>query len=108
MVQFKAEPLGLPGTKDYSTAVLAPAGHGRVYVWERRLLARLLTSLGQPPIRVILWDGEEIDSTDGTPLLTITFHDRRALLATVFDARWVLGMVMHRDGLRSRGLGPLS
>jgi cyclopropane-fatty-acyl-phospholipid synthase len=53
---------------------------GGVTVVERRLLESLLESLGNPPIRIRLWTGEEVISANTQPVATMTIHDRGALM----------------------------
>lgn len=47
---------------------------------ERRLLEGLLRAAGRPPIRVVLWDGEQIPWGGGPAVATMTIRDRGALL----------------------------
>ncbi len=53
----------------------APHG-GRERVWavERWLVRRLLDSLGRPPVRLVLWNGEELGHA--APEASVIIHDR--------------------------------
>jgi cyclopropane-fatty-acyl-phospholipid synthase len=53
---------------------------GRISVVDRYSLRKLLPLLGNPPVRVVLWNGEEIDPVSGSPVATITLRDRKVLL----------------------------
>jgi len=52
----------------------------RVFAAEKLLLASLLESLGNPPVRLVLWDGQEIASQGSPPLARVLIRDRGALL----------------------------
>lgn len=61
------------------------------YSWEKRLLKKLLTSLGNPPVGGVLWNGEEVLACEGTPATRLLFHSRRALLKTLLDPELYFG-----------------
>jgi cyclopropane-fatty-acyl-phospholipid synthase len=42
-------------------------------------LSSLLRHMGRPPLRIVLWDGEEIYGSDDPPIASIRIHDRRTL-----------------------------
>ena len=44
-----------------------PTGRGRVSAVVTTLLRWLLDAIGNPPIRFILWDGEEVATSDAEP-----------------------------------------
>jgi cyclopropane-fatty-acyl-phospholipid synthase len=52
---------------------------------EGRLLLQTLQALGNPPIRVTLWNGEEIASSTDTPVAHIKVHDRATLLKLLIN-----------------------
>ncbi|MBI5612283.1 MAG: class I SAM-dependent methyltransferase [Gammaproteobacteria bacterium] len=56
---------------------------GRVYGIERRLLKFLLRILGNPPVAFVLWNGDQIAASTGTPLMRVLIHDRAALFDVV-------------------------
>jgi cyclopropane-fatty-acyl-phospholipid synthase len=53
---------------------------GRVSAFDRFSLQRILTILGNPPVRLVLWNGEEINPSSGLAVATITLRDRSVLL----------------------------
>jgi len=63
----------------------APPAGARVYPPERWLLRRMLGRLGNPAIRVALWDGQEITTSDQTPVATVRIRDRRTLLGLIVN-----------------------
>ncbi len=52
---------------------------------EARMILRLLTKLGDLPLRVILPDGEEFSAGNAPPVGTLKFHDRRTVWALAID-----------------------
>lgn len=52
---------------------------------ERWLLRKMLQTLGDPPLRVVLWDGREIGPADGSVDHRVLIHDRRTLWNLIFD-----------------------
>jgi len=45
---------------------------------ERRLARRLLRAVGSPPVRVVLWNGEEFAESADASIARIVFRDRAA------------------------------
>ena len=58
---------------------------------EGRLLRQLLGMLGDPPIRLQLWNGEAVAPPAATPLATFGIADRGALLRLIADPEMQLG-----------------
>ena len=56
-------------------------------VWEleRLALRRLLRAVGDPPMTVVLWDGQEIPPAGGSSLAKLVIRDRRTLWMLVFN-----------------------
>lgn len=59
--------LGRSATSSTATAV------------DRWLVRRMLYTLGQPPLSVVLWNGETFDPGRATPVARVHIHDRGAL-----------------------------
>ena len=49
---------------------------------ERRLVIQVLNIVGNPPVRVRLWNGESFGASE--PKATVTFHSRRALYRLLY------------------------
>jgi len=89
MNKNKAELLTVPPVpdSDQSAGAGARLGHARdrvfsarrVYGADRRLLRRLLKTMGNPPIRFLLWNGEEVSGTENSPVAQVFIGDRGAL-----------------------------
>jgi len=50
---------------------------------ERWLLGRLLKSMGDPPLQIVLWNGEVITTTGQSPVARILFKKRRSMLSVL-------------------------
>jgi cyclopropane-fatty-acyl-phospholipid synthase len=61
---------------------LRPILGNKVFSAEKLLLARMLESLGNPPLRLVLWDGQEI-ATHASPIARVLIRDRGALLKLI-------------------------
>jgi cyclopropane-fatty-acyl-phospholipid synthase len=74
-----------PGAADTRT------GPGKGFAAEIWLLRRILQASGNPPIRLVLWNGEEISTSDEPPVARVRIHDRRTLLKLWLDANLHFG-----------------
>jgi cyclopropane-fatty-acyl-phospholipid synthase len=52
---------------------------------DRWLARKLLASQGDPPVRIVLWDGEEVRASDNAPVAQLVIRDRGALLGLIMD-----------------------
>ncbi len=55
----------------------------KVFSAEKLLLARMMDSLGDPPLDLVLWDGQEIASRGKSALARVLIHDHGALLKLI-------------------------
>ncbi len=87
MRKNKAGPLTLemPQEQARRRAERRDSAGARVFELERGLARRLLASLRDPALRVVLWNGEEIAASSSTPSARVIFRDRLALLKTIID-----------------------
>ncbi|MBU3738009.1 MAG: class I SAM-dependent methyltransferase [Rhodoferax sp.] len=58
---------------------------------ERLLLGRMLASVGNPPLRVLLWDGQEIGDSANPQAPRLVIADRAALLKLMADPEYRFG-----------------
>jgi cyclopropane-fatty-acyl-phospholipid synthase len=56
-----------------------------------RLVRYLLQSLGDPPVRISLWNGETVSSGSGDPLATVRIANRASLLKLLADPEFQFG-----------------
>ncbi len=87
---------------DFQSAPVSPPGGGRISAAEKWLFERLLRRLGNPAIRVVLWDGQQLATTDAPPVAVVRIGDRSALLGLLFNPALGFERRVHRGGLRSR------
>jgi hypothetical protein len=62
----------------HSVAAGIATDDGSVWRIERRLASRMLRVIGSPPIRLVLWNGEEIGEGEAPPVARVLFRDRAA------------------------------
>jgi cyclopropane-fatty-acyl-phospholipid synthase len=74
-----------------SQAASIAANQGRAWAVEQRLARRLIRALGNPPIRILLWGGEEISASDAAPAVGVRFLDRAAFWKVLLDPSFQFG-----------------
>src|SRR6266567_1630189 len=52
---------------------------GRVHGFDVWLARKFLQAIGEPPLRVVLWDGKEIAHSGSTPAVGMMIRDRASL-----------------------------
>src|SRR5262249_48118943 len=52
---------------------------------ESRLIRSMLSTFGNPRVRIVLWNGDEISTSDEAPVLTAKIADRATLLKLCAD-----------------------
>jgi cyclopropane-fatty-acyl-phospholipid synthase len=67
-----------------------PSGHSNLSA-HGRLIAHLLRSFGDPPVELVLWNGERIAPASVAPVATVRLADRGVLLALVRDPQLAFG-----------------
>ncbi len=72
-------------TLPWSTTASVSASR-RVTAADMRLLRGVLSAVGNPPIKVVLWDGVSCVNPTQAPIATVKFHDRTGLFWLLADA----------------------
>jgi len=89
MRRDKFEPLGVPdiSNREMDWTGSARGDGGRVTALDRWLARQLLGAVGDPPFRIVLWNGEAVAGEHGAQGVSaeLRFADRRALLALLHD-----------------------
>lgn len=80
-----------------------PALGGKVFSAERLLLARMMESLGNPPLDLVLWDGQAIASANGPPLAQVLIRDRGALLKLIANPELGFGEMYAAERIDVQG-----
>ncbi len=79
----KAVPLSVPSMPDAETG--APQRRRPVRAAERWLLKKFLAAIGNPPVDLMMWDGEVIANHKRATIATLHIRDRVALYALMWD-----------------------
>ncbi len=78
MSKIKAVPLNIPAAGgNGAVAAEKPAAASHVMALDRALVRRLLHTLDDPPINVILWNGEELTGSQSAPVARVWIRDRK-------------------------------
>ena len=75
----------------------------KVFSAEKLLLARMMESLGNPPLDLVLWDGQEIASPSKSPVARILIRDRGALLKLIANAELGFGEMYTAERIEVQG-----
>ena len=68
-----------------SVAAGIAADGGSVWRIERRLASRMLRVIGSPPVRLVLWNGEEIAECGERPIARVLLRDRPTFWRLLLD-----------------------
>ncbi len=62
-----------------------PVFHSKVTQLDRWLVRKMVDVVGNPPVRISLWDGIEVTPRCENPVATMVYCDRGALFKTILD-----------------------
>jgi len=62
-----------------------------VFSPEKMLLTRMMRAIGNPPIEIVLWNGQKISNHDGKEVAQVFIRDRGALLKLIADPELYFG-----------------
>ena len=80
-----------------------PASGSKVFSAEKLLLARMMESLGNPPLDLVLWDGQEIESRRNPPVARVLIRDRGALLKLIANPELGFGEMYTAERIEVQG-----
>ena len=63
----------------------SPMFHSGVTWLDRWLVTKMLDVVGNPPVRISLWDGVEVTPACDYPIAVLVYRDRAALLKTIIN-----------------------
>lgn len=63
----------------------SPIFHSKVTRLDRWLVKKMVDVVGNPPVRISLWDGVEVTQPCEEPVAVMVYGDRGALLKTILD-----------------------
>jgi cyclopropane-fatty-acyl-phospholipid synthase len=70
---------------------------------EKFLLSKMLRAIGNPPVKIVLWNGQEIQSLTGQSPVQVHIHDRGALLKLVADPELHFGELYSAQRIEVQG-----
>ncbi len=80
-----------------------PALISKVFSAEKLLLVRMMESLGNPPLDLVLWDGQEIASLGKPALARVLIRDRGALLKLIANPELGFGEMYTAERIEVQG-----
>lgn len=75
----------------------------KVFAAEKLMLGRMVESLGNPPLRISLWDGQEIFREGKPSALRVLIRDRGALLKLIANPEYWLGEMYTAERIDVQG-----
>lgn len=79
-----------------------PSGN-MVFALEKMLLSRMLRAIGDPPVQIVLWNGEAISTHEGKTVARVIIRDRGALLKLVTDPELYFGELYSTGRIEVQG-----
>jgi len=107
MEQEQAETSSKPPSGGFNC--LAPAREQRlsldnmVYATEKMLLTRMMRAIGNPPVKIVLWNGHEISNEGGSTTARVLIRDRGALLKLVTNPELHFGELYSAQRIEVQG-----
>lgn len=93
-----------PESSPNSSPTAAPALSRPDVSWLDYWLTRMmLNAVGNPPVRIILWNGKEASPVCENPAAIVTFSDRAALLKIIMDHELYWGELYSSNRVRVEG-----
>lgn len=91
MKRNRTAPLGLAPSGDMTPDHLQAPSGGDVYGFDKWLTRQLLKAAGNPPVGVVLWDGQEITPPSSPLVGRLLIHDRPSLYRLLLHPDLQLG-----------------
>ena len=74
-----------------------------LFATEKLLLTRMMRAIGDPPLQIVLWNGQEVSTHDGNAVAQIFIRDRGALLKLITDPELNFGEMYAAQRIEVRG-----
>jgi cyclopropane-fatty-acyl-phospholipid synthase len=111
MRQEQTEPSSksISGGINYPAPAREAAGEQRpmlgnmLFATDKLLLKRMLRAIGDPPVQVVLWNGQEISNHKGSAIARVLVRDRGALLQLVADPELYFGELYSAQRVEVQG-----
>jgi cyclopropane-fatty-acyl-phospholipid synthase len=75
----------------------------RIFAAEKMLVTRMLQSIGNPPVQIVLWNRQVISNHDGNTVARILIRDHGALLKLVRDPELYFGELYSAQRIEVQG-----
>ena len=75
----------------------------KVFSAEKLLLARMMESLGNPPLELVLWDGQAVANPRNPPVARVLIRDRGALLKLIANPELGFGEMYTAERIEVQG-----
>jgi cyclopropane-fatty-acyl-phospholipid synthase len=83
--QGSGQPAAAPASHARPRRTKSPLFHTGVTRMDRWLVRKMMAVVGNPPVRISLWDGNEVTPECEHPLAELVYSDRAALLRTIIN-----------------------
>ncbi len=106
MKQQETNPLSIPLTTHHQVSPRTKSSSktmGKAYGFDKWLVIRLLQMGGNPPICIVLWDGQEVFNTSEKPSKRIFLRDRGALYKLITNPDLQFGELYSAGRLEVEG-----
>jgi cyclopropane-fatty-acyl-phospholipid synthase len=70
---------------------------------DKLLLTNMLRAIGDPPVRLVLWNGQTISNRNGNEVAQVLIRDRGALLKLIADAELYFGEMYSAQRIEIQG-----
>jgi cyclopropane-fatty-acyl-phospholipid synthase len=74
-----------------------------VFPTDKLLLTKMLRAIGNPPVQLVLWDGQAVSNHKGNEVARILIHDRGALLNLISDPEICFGEMYSAQRIEVQG-----
>ncbi len=81
----------------------APSTERTVHAMERWIAKKMMEALGNPPVRLVLWDGWGVGPAPGGAAPSVTIRDRGALYKLALNPQFQFGELLTQDRIRIAG-----
>ncbi|MDO8262742.1 MAG: cyclopropane-fatty-acyl-phospholipid synthase family protein [Gallionella sp.] len=101
----------VPSSKSVSSGITCPEPTGAqrrtlgnmVFALEKMLLSRMMRAIGDPPVQIVLWNGQEISNHEGKAVARVIIRDRGALLKLITDPELYFGELYSSERIEVQG-----
>jgi cyclopropane-fatty-acyl-phospholipid synthase len=103
--QLESSRKSLHGAMNYGSATTEsqPLFGNMFLATEKMLLTRMLRAIGNPPLEIVLWNGQRISTHDGKEVAQVHIRDRGALMKLIADPELYFGEMFSANRIDVQG-----